>query len=245
MRLLHQRDDHERCGAAWQNNKKPTEADVRSALDGNLCRCGSHVRVLRAVHGGIRDREADMNASGRNASLFPPRCPQRRRAHGRFRTCRPPRSRRRASAAVRANSRSQGSRRLPCRQRRRHRDAILRQGRSRPGAAHRHSADRRRRARHRCRQDQVCRRRHRADARPGTHVRLERHSARRRADPAGRGDRAQSAHRAGRATAQRQGRGSRYGRRHGAPESRRRRRVLCRSDRRTNSSISSSIPRRR
>jgi nicotinate dehydrogenase subunit A len=30
-------------------NKKPSEADVRSALEGNLCRCGSHVRVLSAV----------------------------------------------------------------------------------------------------------------------------------------------------------------------------------------------------
>ena len=28
---------------------KPTEAQVRNALAGNLCRCGSHVRVLRAV----------------------------------------------------------------------------------------------------------------------------------------------------------------------------------------------------
>jgi nicotinate dehydrogenase subunit A len=28
---------------------KPTEEDVRLALDGNLCRCGTHVRVLRAV----------------------------------------------------------------------------------------------------------------------------------------------------------------------------------------------------
>jgi nicotinate dehydrogenase subunit A len=27
----------------------PTEAQVRTALAGNLCRCGSHVRVLRAV----------------------------------------------------------------------------------------------------------------------------------------------------------------------------------------------------
>jgi nicotinate dehydrogenase subunit A len=30
-------------------NKKPSEADVRSALDGNLCRCGTHVRVVAAV----------------------------------------------------------------------------------------------------------------------------------------------------------------------------------------------------
>jgi nicotinate dehydrogenase subunit A len=28
---------------------KPTEAEIRSALDGNLCRCGTHVRVVRAV----------------------------------------------------------------------------------------------------------------------------------------------------------------------------------------------------
>jgi nicotinate dehydrogenase subunit A len=28
---------------------KPTEAQVRQALGGNLCRCGTHVRILRAV----------------------------------------------------------------------------------------------------------------------------------------------------------------------------------------------------
>jgi nicotinate dehydrogenase subunit A len=28
---------------------KPTEQEVRQALDGNLCRCGSHARVLSAV----------------------------------------------------------------------------------------------------------------------------------------------------------------------------------------------------
>jgi len=27
----------------------PTDAQIRTALDGNLCRCGSHLRVLRAV----------------------------------------------------------------------------------------------------------------------------------------------------------------------------------------------------
>jgi nicotinate dehydrogenase subunit A len=30
-------------------NKKPSEAEVRSALDGNLCRCGTQTRVLAAV----------------------------------------------------------------------------------------------------------------------------------------------------------------------------------------------------
>jgi nicotinate dehydrogenase subunit A len=30
-------------------NPRPTEGDVRDALAGNLCRCGTHVRVIRAV----------------------------------------------------------------------------------------------------------------------------------------------------------------------------------------------------
>jgi nicotinate dehydrogenase subunit A len=37
------------AAALLQGNKTPSEDDVRTALDGNLCRCGSHVRVLRAV----------------------------------------------------------------------------------------------------------------------------------------------------------------------------------------------------
>ena len=30
-------------------NPHPTEADIRRALDGILCRCGSHLRVIRAI----------------------------------------------------------------------------------------------------------------------------------------------------------------------------------------------------
>jgi nicotinate dehydrogenase subunit A len=32
-----------------RRNPKPSSADVRSALDRNLCRCGSHNRMVRAV----------------------------------------------------------------------------------------------------------------------------------------------------------------------------------------------------
>ena len=32
-----------------ERNPQPTEAEVRSALAGNLCRCGSHNRIIRAV----------------------------------------------------------------------------------------------------------------------------------------------------------------------------------------------------
>ena len=30
-------------------NSRPTEADIRSALNDTLCRCGAHVRIVRAI----------------------------------------------------------------------------------------------------------------------------------------------------------------------------------------------------
>lgn len=35
--------------ALLERNPKPTEQEVRLALDGNLCRCGAHNRIVRAV----------------------------------------------------------------------------------------------------------------------------------------------------------------------------------------------------
>jgi len=37
------------AAALLQNKPAPTEAEIRTALDRNLCRCGSHNRVVRAV----------------------------------------------------------------------------------------------------------------------------------------------------------------------------------------------------
>ncbi len=37
------------AAALLMQNPKPTDADVRAALDRNLCRCGSHNRMVRAV----------------------------------------------------------------------------------------------------------------------------------------------------------------------------------------------------
>ncbi|MGY8706302.1 (2Fe-2S)-binding protein [Bradyrhizobium sp. 18BD] len=37
------------AAALLKRNPSPTEADVRAALDRNLCRCGSHNRMVRAV----------------------------------------------------------------------------------------------------------------------------------------------------------------------------------------------------
>ena len=35
--------------ALLDRNPRPTDAEVRTALDGNLCRCGAHNRIVRAV----------------------------------------------------------------------------------------------------------------------------------------------------------------------------------------------------
>lgn len=38
------------CVGLLLANPMPTDAQLRAALDRNLCRCGSHLRILRAVH---------------------------------------------------------------------------------------------------------------------------------------------------------------------------------------------------
>jgi len=37
------------AAALLSKKRKPSEGDIRSALEVNLCRCGSHVRAVRAV----------------------------------------------------------------------------------------------------------------------------------------------------------------------------------------------------
>ena len=37
------------AAALLAKNPTPTEVDIRAALDRNLCRCGSHTRIIRAV----------------------------------------------------------------------------------------------------------------------------------------------------------------------------------------------------
>jgi nicotinate dehydrogenase subunit A len=37
------------AAALLARNRNPSEAEVRAALDGNLCRCGAHNRMVRAV----------------------------------------------------------------------------------------------------------------------------------------------------------------------------------------------------
>jgi isoquinoline 1-oxidoreductase alpha subunit len=56
------REDVAQCGycqsgqimsavALLESNPAPTDADIDRALDGNLCRCGTYLRIRRAIHG--------------------------------------------------------------------------------------------------------------------------------------------------------------------------------------------------
>ena len=36
--------------ALLAKNKKPTDADIDTAMAGNICRCGTYVRIRKAIH---------------------------------------------------------------------------------------------------------------------------------------------------------------------------------------------------
>ena len=49
MRLLYQRHDHAIGGIPRSKTKSPTEDQIKQELANNLCRCGTHARIVRAV----------------------------------------------------------------------------------------------------------------------------------------------------------------------------------------------------
>ncbi|GAC1503071.1 MAG: hypothetical protein NVS2B1_12230 [Bradyrhizobium sp.] len=53
-----------RAQSLLQKNHNPSDADIRTAMQPNLCRCGTHMRILRAVR-----RAADLM---RTADATPP-----------------------------------------------------------------------------------------------------------------------------------------------------------------------------
>ena len=58
-----------RAQALLQKNAKPTDEEIRSELGPHLCRCGTHMRILRAVHRAARlmDRADASSANNRSA----------------------------------------------------------------------------------------------------------------------------------------------------------------------------------
>ena len=50
--------------ALISRNKRPTNAQIRSALNGNLCRCGTHMRIMRAAERAVELSLAQAASSG-------------------------------------------------------------------------------------------------------------------------------------------------------------------------------------
>jgi isoquinoline 1-oxidoreductase subunit alpha len=45
------------AAALLKNTPKPTDADIDAAMNGNLCRCGTYIRVRRAIHAAAKGGE--------------------------------------------------------------------------------------------------------------------------------------------------------------------------------------------
>jgi nicotinate dehydrogenase subunit A len=43
-----------RAQALLRRNSRPTDGQIRAEMEPNLCRCGTHMRILRAVHRAAR-----------------------------------------------------------------------------------------------------------------------------------------------------------------------------------------------
>src|SRR5919204_1932787 len=55
-----------RAQALLMRNPKPTDAQIRAELEPNLCRCGTHMRILRAVHRAARLMDTAATAGDRS-----------------------------------------------------------------------------------------------------------------------------------------------------------------------------------
>jgi nicotinate dehydrogenase subunit A len=49
--------------ALLRSNPKPSEREIREALAGNLCRCGTHLEILEAVQRAVRSHSVEIRAS--------------------------------------------------------------------------------------------------------------------------------------------------------------------------------------
>ena len=49
--------------ALLRSNPNPSEREIREALAGNLCRCGTHLEILEAVQRAVRSHGVEIRAS--------------------------------------------------------------------------------------------------------------------------------------------------------------------------------------
>jgi isoquinoline 1-oxidoreductase alpha subunit len=55
MRLLPIRSDHAGAAELLTKNKKPTRKQIIAHMDGNICRCGTYPRIVRAIERAARE----------------------------------------------------------------------------------------------------------------------------------------------------------------------------------------------
>jgi isoquinoline 1-oxidoreductase alpha subunit len=53
--------------ALLDSKPKPTDAEIDAAMDGNLCRCGTYLRIRAAIH-----HAAELKAAARKGRQIPP-----------------------------------------------------------------------------------------------------------------------------------------------------------------------------
>jgi isoquinoline 1-oxidoreductase alpha subunit len=54
------------AAALLKRNPKPTDADIDSAMSGNICRCATYTRIRQAIHAAANAtaKQAAANRSG-------------------------------------------------------------------------------------------------------------------------------------------------------------------------------------
>lgn len=61
-----------------ERNPNPTDADIDAAMNGNLCRCATYLRIRAAIHHAASLPRTDVEPAGRNGDT-PPAPPARNR----------------------------------------------------------------------------------------------------------------------------------------------------------------------
>jgi len=54
------------AAALLAKHPHPTDAEIDAAMDGNICRCGTYLRIRKAIH-----RAAEMHAKQQTAEAVP------------------------------------------------------------------------------------------------------------------------------------------------------------------------------
>ncbi len=54
------------AAALLKRNPKPTDAEIDAAMDGNICRCATYLRIRQAIHTAAGNAAAAMGQNGRS-----------------------------------------------------------------------------------------------------------------------------------------------------------------------------------